>query len=47
MPKTRLHTDRLLVILFLIFVGFGWLNIYSTTFTDSFSFSDNYGRHLI
>ena len=47
MPKTRLHTDRLLVILFLIFVGFGWLNIYSTTFTDSFSFSDNYGRQLI
>lgn len=47
MPKTKLHTDRLLVILFLIFVGFGWLNIYSTTFTESFSFSDNYGRQLI
>ena len=35
------------MVLFLVFVGFGWLNIFSTTFNDTFSFSENYGRQLI
>ncbi|MBO4282608.1 MAG: rod shape-determining protein RodA [Bacteroidales bacterium] len=47
MEQTKNKTDMLLVLLFLLFVGFGWLNIFSTTYTDGFSLSANYGRQLI
>jgi rod shape determining protein RodA len=43
--------DWLLVIIFAILVGFGWLNIYSATKTDQdlelLSFSTKYGKQLI
>ncbi|MBP5395493.1 MAG: rod shape-determining protein RodA [Bacteroidales bacterium] len=47
MTGKKHYWDGLLVVLFLVFVGFGWLNIFSTTFNDTFSFSENYGRQLI
>jgi rod shape determining protein RodA len=43
--------DWLLVLIFLILVGFGWLNIYSASKVDEdfelLSFSTNYGKQLI
>lgn len=47
MPQKKNNIDRILLLLFLIFVGFGWLNIFSTTFNESFSFGTNYGKQLI
>ena len=47
MVQKRLNTDGILVLLFLLFVGFGWLNIFSTTYADSFTLSANYGRQLV
>lgn len=47
MAQNKTNADKLLVILFLLFVGFGWINIFSTTYTEGFSFSANYGRQLI
>ncbi len=47
MPQRKNYTDVALILLFLFFTGFGWLNIFSTTFNDSFTFSANYGRQLI
>jgi rod shape determining protein RodA len=43
--------DWLLIIIFIILVGFGWLNIYSASKTEEdfelLSFSTNYGKQLI
>jgi rod shape determining protein RodA len=43
--------DLLLIIIFIILVGFGWLNIYSASKTgedfELLSFSTNYGKQLI
>lgn len=47
MPQKKNNMDSVLVLLFLIFVGFGWLNIFSTTFNEHFSLAANYGKQLI
>lgn len=47
MVQKKSTADLVLILLFLLFVGFGWINIFSTTYADSFSFSANYGRQLL
>ncbi|MBQ6667984.1 MAG: rod shape-determining protein RodA [Bacteroidales bacterium] len=47
MAQKKIKIDLILALLFLLFVVFGWLNIFSTTYTDGFSLTANYGRQLI
>ena len=49
--KAYKRIDWLTVLFYLLLVGIGWLNIYSSTFTESsasiFDFSELYGKQLI
>lgn len=51
MPKTLLKIDWLTIFLFLLLVGFGWINIYSTSVTDVeaswLDFSEIHGKQLL
>ena len=45
--RHKSQTDFLLVFLFLLLVGFGWMNIFSTTYSGAFNINANYGRQLM
>jgi rod shape determining protein RodA len=51
MPKTLLQIDWLTILIVIILMGFGWVNIYSTTFVNPdesiFDLSKIYGKQLL
>lgn len=52
MSRQELKIDWLIVILYILFVGLGWLNIFAATYKENafdsiFSLSEDYGRQFI
>ncbi len=51
MPKTLIKIDWLTILLFILLVGIGWINIYSTSVTNIetgwFDFSEIHGKQLL